>query len=296
MDRDRAKLLLEAYRPETSGPPDVEMAEALALVAADEELAGWLAESRAADRAFFEALHAIDIPEDLREFILLGMSARSGGYPEAADETDAVWIAALAGLHTPEGLRSKVLAAMEQSAARKEKPGFSWHRFGLPLAAAAGIALAWLWDFRHEAQGSAGNSSPIPVEVVEAAFRGAYESPLFRLDELREDYKELFHHLESKGLPCPCSLPPGLAKGKGIGCRELMVNGYRGSLICFDENENGTVHLVVLRREHVAGDLPDRNHPAFARNGAWVTARWQHGGNAFLLIGSTDENRLARLF
>ena len=97
-------------------------------------------------------------------------------------------------------------------------------------------------------------------------------------------------------MPCPCCLPPGLRKVKGIGCRELVINGKRGSLICFEEGENGVVHLVIFRREDVSGELPLKDRPQFAQNGSWATARWEEGNQVFLLMSHTELCKLTALF
>jgi hypothetical protein len=134
------------------------------------------------------------------------------------------------------------------------------------------------------------------VEVVQAGFIRTFESPLFSLDETRDDQQELVRHLESRKLPCPGCLPPGLVGVKGIGCRELVIDGKRGSLVCYDEREAGIVHLVIFRREDVCGELPERDHPSFAQKGHWAAARWEDENHVFILIGATDVRKLAALF
>lgn len=297
MDREQAKFVLESCQPGMVDMSDNQVAEALGLVAEDHELAAWLAEVRAWDRGFAESLGSVSLPEGLRESILLGMAAHRGDFPEPADDHDAAMAGALAGIRTPEGLRGRILSAMERT--RKPAPDVEkvvwWKKFALPAAAAAGIALALLWDVRDKGVAPVA-SQPLPVDVVQAGFIRTYESPVFHLDQKHKEHKELLKTLKSKGLPCPSCLPPGLKGCAGIGCRELIINGKRGSIVCFDETANGTVHLVIFRREDVSGDLPGRDKPEFSKQGQWVTARWQHNGHAFLLISATDENRLAKLF
>jgi hypothetical protein len=116
------------------------------------------------------------------------------------------------------------------------------------------------------------------------------------LDEKREDHRLLVQNLQERQLPCPCCLPPGLENVKGIGCRELVIDGKRGSLICFDERETGVVHVVIFRREDVSGEFPDKARPAFSQSGHWATARWQEGENVFLLMSHTEVGKLTALF
>jgi hypothetical protein len=87
-----------------------------------------------------------------------------------------------------------------------------------------------------------------------------------------------------------------LVNVKGIGCRELIIDGKRGSLICFDERNTGVVHLIIFRREDVSGSLPERDRPSFAQKGTWAAARWEDDRNVFILIGNTDVQKLSALF
>jgi hypothetical protein len=295
MDREQAKFVLESCQPGMVDMSDSQVAAALGLVAEDHELAAWLAEARAWDENFAAALQRIALPDGLRENILLGLAAHRGDYPEPADDLDAAMMGALSGIRTPDGLRGRVLAAMERTHEPRVVQVAFWKKLALPTAAAAGIALALLWDVR-EKDSTPLAAQPLPVDVVQASFIRTYESPVFNLDHQHKEHKELLKSLKAKGLPCPSCLPPGLKGCQGIGCRELIINGKRGSIVCFDENTNGTVHLVIFRREDVAGSLPCRDKPEFSKQGQWVTARWEHNGHAFLLIGATDENRLAKLF
>jgi hypothetical protein len=296
MDRKQAKFILESCQPGMVDMSDRQVAEALALVAVDHELAAWLAEARAWDGNFSDALQSIHLPEGLRESILLGLAAHRGDFPEPADDQDAAMMGALSGIRTPEELRGRILAAME----RTEEPAVVkvvfWKKIALPVAAAAGIAMALVWDIGSKEVPAVAGGSPLPVDVVQASFIRTYESPVFQLDYRNKEHKTLLKSLKAKGLPCPSCLPPGLKGCEGIGCRELIINGKRGSIVCFDEDNNGTVHLVIFRREDVAGNLPGRDKPEFSKHGPWVTARWEHNGHAFLLLGATDQSRLAKLF
>lgn len=295
MDREQAKFVLESCQPGTVDMAESQVAEALALVAEDHELAAWLAETRAWDGNFADALQSIPLPDGLRESILLGLAAHRGDFPESADDQDAAMMGALSGIRTPDGLRGRILAAMERTPEPKVVKVVFWKKIALPLAGAAGIALALLWDVPNQGVAPV-VAQPLPVDVVQASFIRAYESPVFQLDHRNKEHKTLLKTLEAKGLPCPSCLPPGLKGCEGIGCRELIINGKRGSIVCFDEDKNGTVHLVIFRREDVAGPLPCRDEPEFSKQGNWVTARWEHNGHAFLLVGATDEKRLAQLF
>lgn len=301
MDKEHAKFLLKSFRPDGADAADPEFSEALALATEDRELGEWLARERAFDAAFSEALGTLPLPQSLRNEILGSLAAERGDYPQADDTLDASFIGAIASIQPPAALRSEVLAAMRRSATPTAQtitaPPVAriWKRIAIPLAAAAGIALALVVTREKPASHAVANG-PLPVDVVQAGFIRAYESPIFSLDTKQEDQRQLVEHLKARSLPCPGCLPPGLAKVKGIGCRELVIDGKRGSLVCFDERENGVVHLVIFRRQDISGILPQRDHPDLAQNGHWAVARWEDEKNVFLLIGNTEVDKLATLF
>jgi len=295
MDKERARFILRSFRPDGADVNDRDFAEALALATANRELGEWLARERSLDATFANALSSVQLPETLREDILGCLAGERGDFPQAEDARDAAWIGALASLQPPPALRAEILTAMDRSARTRPADKPFWNRLPLPLAAAAGVALAFFLTRGNDAPALA-EAGPLPVDVVQAGFIRTFESPLFSLDETREDHQALIASLKSRKLPCPGCLPPGLANVKGVGCRELVIDGKRGSLICFDERDAGVVHLVIFRREDVSGALPARNHPAFAQHGHWAAARWESEDKVFILIGNTELRKLAALY
>lgn len=295
MDKEQARFILRSFRPDGADVNDKDFAEALALAMENRELGEWLANERAFDAAFANALASVELPENLRQDILGCIAGERGDFPQSEDAQDAALIGALTSIQPPAALRDDILAAMERTAQVGRPKNPFWKRIAVPMAAAAGIALAFFLTRRDEKPALVSNG-PVSVDVVQAGFIRTFESPLFSLDEQREDQRELIAHLKSRELPSPCDLPPGLVNVKGIGCRELIIDGRHGSLICFDERENGVVHLVIFRREDVCGELPQGCHPSFAQDGHWAVARWQDDGNVFILIGNTDIAKLAALF
>lgn len=295
MDKEQARFILSSFRPDGSDVSDPDFAEALKLAHADHELGEWLTSERRFDAAFAEALAGVKLPVTLCQDILTGLAVERGDIPQATDRLDAAMIGALASIQPPPALRANVLAAMRSSVGVTQ-PAWLWRRIAIPLAAAAGIALAFAFTWhrgpRHLAQ-----IPPLPVEVVEAGFIREYESPRFTLEEKRDDHRQLIASLKERRLPCPCCLPRGLAGVKGIGCRELLINGKSGSLLCFDTREDGVIHMIIFRREDVRGELPDRQSPSYSQYGTWAVARWADDERVFLLLGNhTDTTRLASLF
>ncbi len=296
MDKEQARFILRSFRPDGSDGSDPEFAEALKLAHEDIELGQWLANERTFDAAFAAALAGVTLPPALGNTILTALAIKRGDTPQAADPLDAAMIGALASLQPPLALRGEVLAGMKSTARPDRRPVSSWRRAAIPLAAAAGIALA-LVITRRQVSPPLVRNAPLPVEVVETGFIRAFESPRFALDETLEDHRVLITHLKQRKLPCPCCLPRGLANVKGIGCRELVINGKSGSLLCFDAREEGIVHLIIFRREDVRGELPQRQSPAYSQSGSWSVARWADDERAFFLLGKdTNTTKLAALF
>ena len=295
MDKEQARFVLRSFRPDGADAGDPDFAEALKRAVENRELGEWLADERAFDAEFAMALGAVDLPGQLREDIFACLAGERGDFPQAEDMNDAAWIGALASLQPPAFLRDQVIAAMERTDVREVVRVSFFKRAAIPLTAAAGIALAFFITRPADSTALVKNAS-VPIDAVQAGFIRTYESPLFNLDEKREDQRLLVQNLEKRKLPCPCCLPPGFRNVKGIGCRELVIDGKRGSLICFDERENGVIHVVIFRREDVSGELPDKKRPIFTQCGSWATARWQQGDNVFLLMSHTEVEKLTALF
>ena len=295
MDREQARFVLQSFRPDGADAGDPDFAEALKLALENRELGEWLASERAFDAEFAVALSSVDLPGNLREDIFACLAGERGDFPQAQDLNDAAWIGALASIQPPAFLRDRVIAAMERTENLDHVRVSVFRRAAIPLAAAAGIALAFFIT-RPARPTALVRSGPVPIEAVQAGFIRTYQSPLFSLDEKREDHQLLVRHLQKRKLPCADCLPRGLRNVKGIGCRELVIDGKRGSLICFDERENGVVHVVIFRREDVCGELPEKNRPRMAQNGDWASAQWQDGENVFVAISHTQVEKLAGLF
>lgn len=310
MDKEEARFILRCFRPDGADAENPDFAEALAWAAKDRELGEWLARERSSDAGFAKALAAVSIPSSLREEILAGLALERGHETGLPDEFDACVIGAMAAVSPPPGLRAEILAAMERTVAPAPASNRIWWRFGLPVAAAAGIALAFVISgppapvanpVAKNDPGTVNLLQPgnlLTIGVVESGFIKAVESPGFTLDLKNPDHHALFDHLKSAKLPCPnrC-LPKGLKEIPGLGCRELEIEGKRGALVCFKQ-ENDIVHLVVFKRCDVKCKLPSTGRPDFKKHGNWSVARWGDDEWVFVLMGKegVDEKRLEEMF
>lgn len=312
MDKEEARFILRCFRPDGADAENPDFAEALAWAAKDRELGEWLARERSSDAGFAKALAAVSIPASLREEILAGLAVERGDGSEVPDAFDACVIGAMAAVSPPPGLRGEILAAMERTAAPANATKRGWWRSGLPLAAAAGIALAFvlsgpgLKPSETLVRNAPAQDPVVPpdrlltISHVEDGFIKTYESesPKFTLDLENPDHQALFDHLLSKKLPCPkrC-LPQGLQKFKGDGCRELEIDGKRGAVVCFKQ-EGEKVHLVVFKRCDVKCKLPKTDNPDFREHGRWSVARWTDDEWVYVLMGkeNVDVKRLEEMF
>jgi hypothetical protein len=286
VDKEQARFILQSFRPDGSDCSDPEFAEALKLAHEDLELGQWLTRERTFDAAFAAALSEVKLPVELCKNILTGLAIERGDIPQATDRVDAAMIGALASIEPEPSLRGQILAAMECTPSAEHPRRSVWRRAALPLAAAAGIALAWFVTRQEEPQPGIARNTPLPVEVVETGFIRDVESPRFNPDDLKE-----------RKPPCTCCLPRGLANATGIGCREWVIAGKSASLVRFGEGEYGVVHLIIFRREDVGGELPQRQSPTFSQCGNWAVARWADEDRVYCLLGDhSNTTKLARLF
>jgi hypothetical protein len=291
MDKEQARFILRSFRPDGSDTGDQDFAEALRLAMENRELGEWLAHERAFDAAFANALGSVDLPQTLREDIVACLAGERGDFPQAGDSHDAAWIGALATIQPPASLRNEVIAAMERTSGQVQPaPGkvSIFRRLVIPLAAAAGIALAFLMT-----------RGPTPQTVSAEALRSEVVRTLETHGSAHEEPVPgpvaLASYLADRKMPSLPDLPAALEKMKGFACRELVLDGKRGTLICFEGGNKNVVHLVVFRRADVQGDFPD-NGPVFAQNGEWASARWADGDNVAMMVSHTRSENLSALF
>ena len=297
MDNEQARFILRSFRPDGADAGDPDFAEALKLAMENRELGEWLASERAFDAEFANALGTVNLPDNLREDIMACLAAERGDFPQPEDSTDAAWIGAFASIQPPAALREAVLAAMDRTAKQGIVPASNisiFKRLAIPLAAAAGIALAFFIT-RPASPTAVVGSQDVSIDAVEAGFLRAYKSPFFSLDQ-RGPHQVLVQHLRDHKLPTPDELPRGLEKLSGLGCRELVMDGKRGSLVCFKLKNGGVVHVVIFLRADVSGELPPKGHPEFSQDGKWATARWENGDKVFLVMSETKVGKLTELF
>lgn len=296
MDNDQARFILNSFRPDGADAADPSFAEALKLAVENRELGEWLAEQRAFDAAFANALGSVELPEHFREDLIAGLAMEHRDFPQAEDANDALMIHALSSLQPPPQLRSQLIAALETSSPVAVPKVSNSRKWVAPLTLAAGVALGFFVTRRVDPPLSA-SAPPLKGETVLAGFSKIYGSPLFRLQEKSQSLQELTAHLAAENLPAPCSLPPGLQQLKGIGCRDIIMGGKRGSLVCFHIGEKGVLHLLVFRCCDVVDEPKSPTAgPAFSEGGGWASARWMHGENVYFAMSQAPLATVTALF
>ncbi len=306
MDKERAKFILQSFRPDGEDADEPAFAEALELAAKDRELGEWLAAERAQDAAFAAMLSNAGIPEDLRDAIF---DVLEGAQDQPA-EFDADFVGALAAVRAPEGLRDQILGAMEVEQKVVEMPqkhrrGFFKVAVWTTTAAAVVAVLIAVTVFFAGAGGNA-IAGTTPREIEYSAIE-MLESPFFSLDLQNDRQAALYEWLKGKSLPLPTpnkfsdKLPEGLEDVQGVGCKFLEIGGQksRGSLICYKKNGN-VVHLVMMERKAIDGademngieDAASGCH-ACDKNLEWAVTQWADAEHAFFLLSKMEPEELA---
>ena len=300
MDKERARFILQSFRPDGADAQDPDFAEALTAAAADRELGGWLARERAQDAAFAAALADVEIPEDLRDTILNVLN----GEMVEGDFTsmDAEFVGALASVRPPDGLRDQILAAMEVertggSVADAPRRTMAWLR---TASIAAAVALGAFLAFQVTGGPSSNNGSLAaltPAGVEREAINVLNAS--FSLDRKTADHSKAFAFLAEKDLPIPKDLPAGLKGVPTLGCKVLKLDGHKASLVCFQVKGN-VLHLVVMDLDDVTGEFGEL---ADAKGGCrqcpvtgWSRSSWTDDERAFMLLGKVKPDEMAQAF
>ena len=303
MDKQRAKFILQSFRPDGEDVHEEAFAEALSLAAEDRQLGEWLARERAQDAAFSAMLSNVAIPDDLRDTI---MEALGGVVDDQPAEFDADFIGGLAAVTPPEGLWDQILGAMEVEQKvvempSKHKRGFFKTMVWTTSAAAVVAVMVAVATFFVGAGGNA-LAGTTPKELEHSAIE-MLESPFFQLDLRNGRQAALYEWLQTNNLPSPEQLPEGLEGLEGVGCKFLEVGEKRSraSLICFQKNDK-RVHLVMMERDaldsnglneiqgaaNVCRDCPE--------NTEWAMTNWADSHYTYLLLGKMESSELAKIF
>ncbi|MGE9295517.1 MAG: hypothetical protein ACQKBV_04440 [Puniceicoccales bacterium] len=280
MDIDKIKERLAAIRPDSLDSEDPEVAELLALVEEDLELAEWFAQEQVFDRAFASKLHNIDAPEGLEDQIVAAMiEAKQGPQAdESEDESED-----LAADNTPEVVDFANEARDEPSERGTAVPfqprqDRAWWRSPGIISMAAGIVLLLGFSFMlldpHEANASA------PIEEFYSEIEQHHISHL-DVDYSSQDMKEIIAHLEKYGAPVPEELPPQVDVLPEVGCSIMRWGGEMISVIRMDPTRE--IDLYIVRR----GLFPKfgkKPQPQVINLGQVTVLGWSHNDEHYFLV------------
>lgn len=219
------------------------------------------------DPAFAEALKLADTEPHLKQWF---------GQQQAFD---AAFGEKLATVAPPAGLRESILAGVKVSSRKV------WWRQPRLLAIAAAIAiLAALSPLVWWAAAPVGGKT-LPEYAMN------YASRPFMLMEHSKDMPKLKAWLVSNDAPLPHSLPSELAQLESLGCKTVIYQGKKVSLVCFDK-DGKEYHLFVARR----ADFPDlANSLAMQSRGSWGSASWGDSEMQYVLVSVAGPDAVRKL-
>jgi hypothetical protein len=218
----------------------------------------------------------------------------------AADSAlDSLFIGALAAVRPPAALRADILTAMRASASvepRRRSAGLQ--RWLMPLGAAAVVVLGgWLalqvQPPTLETPVAAVPAPRISTEQIMLTSIRTLEAPGAHMEMVTSERDAIDGWLALRELPAPLTLPSGLRKVPCLGCRTIVVDGYRGSMVCYD-SDAGPMHLVVFNRPCVLGSIPST--PVVSEMEGWTVAKWCDGRRAYIMLTRAAPDQVNRLF
>ena len=262
MDKNEAKLLLQACRSNGQDDNLPAFNEALALVESDPELKAWWETQRAFDRAISAKLNDIPLPPDLRATILAGHK-------------------------------------IEQMTPRFHLT--NWLAFAATIAVCVGLGYHFMGGHNHTSPQAAPvvatTSSPAPVPAVpshdyEKGVFDYLDSDSISLAMTSPDHDQVAAWLKQRQSPTG-TLPAKMVSLPTAGCQTFAVHGHTVSLICFGLAGGGYAHLFIVEKQALTD--PPGPSPEFSHTGAWATAAWSDNAHSYLLATQSDPDQLKQL-
>jgi hypothetical protein len=304
MDKEHAKFILQSFRPDGADANNLDFTEALQLVAEDRELGLWLAEERAHDAMFAEALMAVDIPDGLRDEIFSVME-HDGGGKDLSSELDALFVGAMANVSPPEGLRDQIISAMKVERESAEKPDSTkvvrFPMRWLNVAAIAAVLVLSAIFIYPEFRSSSNEQLALHEVQVDI---GNFLSVSHEMEISENTLAGVNTWLAQEGLPEAETIPQGLITVAVKGGRKFVLdNGVSASLIFFEKKDAGEFYLMVLKVSSLEdaekllsiGQIGLKNCWDCPATHCRVTA-WKDDNKAYLLLSKSESKTMAELF
>ena len=316
MDKQHAKFILQSYRPDGADATDLDFQGALQLAAEDRELGHWLAQERSHDIIFVEALEQVNIPETLKNEILV-MMEHSGTEVDVSSEIDAIFVGALSQISPPTELKNQIVSAMEieKKAVENGSPSnvVKFPTRWLNIAAVAAVALLTFTVIYSNIDSESSENEPdITSKDIEVQSKsnmismntGMILNASHEVDLPTDSFTTVNTWLEKEGMPVAKKIPEALISYDVKGGKKVTFkNGIEGSLIFFKNDKAEDYYLVVLDLKSVedADDLGDLSEVGLKKcHGCPVThyntTSWKHSSEAYFLLTKADEKNMMELF
>ena len=286
MDKEQAKLILQAIRPGIDDEADPEIAEALALAETDEEVAAFLAREQAFDAAFAGQLATVEPPAGLRERILKAAAAdEAGGSAGTAGES---------------GQRNDTLADVQKErdraapAPQERRQGWLRPLYALAACIVIVLGLALVVE-RASTPAQPANGIEDGIEGF-YAFAAEHARSMPPLQMRSEDMDEIRSFLASHNMPNVGKLPGEMAAMGGLGCRTLYYNidGREVPVGSVCIGEDNVHHIYIISKDAFPAEkLPVAPH--FEQRGDYAMASWSSEDRLYVLFARGTTEQLERL-
>ncbi len=310
MDKEYAKFILQSYRPDGADASNPDFAEALNVAAEDRELSLWLAQERAHDAMFAEALMSVNIPDGLRDEIFAVMDDGRAG-KDLSSEWDGLFIGAMASVTPPQGLRDQIISAMEiergardaaENNVEMKAPAPFPMRWLNMAAIAAVLILSAIFIFPGLSRNGAANDQLKLAQLQLSS--GKFLNTSYEVGVSENNIDGVKTWLTKEGMPVGDTLPKGLISCdvKG-GCKLTLDNGVQASMISFENTENGKFYLIIIDINSVEDtkNLANLSQVKLkkCKNCPYTQfniSSWKDDANAYLLLTKSDKKILYDLF
>jgi len=316
MDKQHAKFILQSYRPDGADSADPDFQEALQLAAEDRELGQWLAQERSHDAIFVEALEQVNIPDTLKDEILL-MLEHGGAEADMSSELDALFAGAIAQQTPPPGLRDQIISAMEveKKALDSDKQAeiVKFPSRWLNVAAVAAVALLTFTVIYSSVGSKSGKDQQGPIAKVPAVQSeanmlamktGMILNASYELEKPADSITVVNTWLKEEGMPVAKSVPEALVSYDVSGGKKIAFeNGIEGSLIFFKGDNAEDYYLAVIDLKSVKdadaiGGLSEVGLKSCydCPLTKFSIAKWKDESEAYFLMTKSDEKKMLELF
>lgn len=259
MDREEAKLLLQACRPNGADDASPVFAEALALTERDPELKTWWKTQREFDLKVAGKLSGVAVPDSLRATILAGRK-------------------------------------IERMTPRFHLP--YWLAAAAVIMLCAGLGFHYWPSSATQAPAGALASHPFPPPPqighhdYETGVFAFLQSDDSTLGMMSPDHSRVASWLKQQHSPTGM-IPSKMETLPSVGCQTFAVHGHVVSLICFTLEGGGVAHLFTIENKALAD--PPGHAPQFMKMGTWAMASWSDSGHTYLLATQAGPDMLRHL-